>query len=53
MTKSDLEYLWILVNIPCIPVMWFEAPVSEIHYVSVMELSKVSAARACEITSFW
>ncbi|KAA8535385.1 hypothetical protein F0562_030388 [Nyssa sinensis] len=46
-TESAPEYCRILVNIPGLPVMWFEAPVSEVHLVSMMVLSKVSAARAC------
>jgi len=53
MIELDLEYLWILVNIPCFPIIWFQAPVSEVHSVSVMDLSKVRVARACGIASFW
>ncbi|CAK9187816.1 unnamed protein product [Ilex paraguariensis] len=41
-TKSELEYLRMFVNILGLPVIWLEAPMSVVHFMSAMVLSKVS-----------
>lgn len=45
-------YLWIFVNIPCCPVIWFEASESEVQSVSITKLSNMSAARAYRSSLF-
>ncbi|KAA8525209.1 hypothetical protein F0562_006927 [Nyssa sinensis] len=40
--SNQNEHLRMFVNIPDLPVIWLEAPVSVVHSVSIMVLSKAS-----------
>jgi hypothetical protein len=53
MIESVPKYSRMSINILGLHVMWFEAPVSDVHYVSTTVFSSVRVANVCGISLSW